>query len=826
MIVPVVTIPLSAADLMPAHGTVSTVAAKQWSDALAAGNGIMGAMLYGDPTQDTLLVNHCKLWLPAGSREILPNGGDFLPEMRRIIGEKGYDAGQKFFLQKARESGWGGHLVWTDAFHPGFSLKINQPQATSVSDYARVENFSTGEVWAQWHTPDGDFSRRMFVSKTDNTIVCTTTGPKGKVSLKVAMEKLNSPLIDSTIAVVSDDWITCHNIYVKGKGGYEGAVRVVSTGGSRMVTNGAIAVADADSVTLLIRILPWRTPLPGSQAWPNDPTNPDFTGTEKPVRRDTVQIAGKAYNPAWGQALKADLQSLSPDYAALFKSHSAAWSRLFDRVSIDLGGDPADRALSSEALLDKAQKEQRLPVALLERLYDAGRYMFMCSAGPETPPCLFGIWTGTWTPDWSGDYTTDTNLQLDTELAYSANLAELMTGYFHFFGSVLPDLRRNAKSLYNSRGILIGSRASNNGLALHWDSGWPGNLWTPGTAWMARWYYDYYLYTGDRAFLRDTAIPWMKESALFYEDFLAGTEDPVTGKVTFRPSYSAENGWGDNASQDIEIVTQLLTNLIQGCERLGIEKDGVVRWKALLAKLPPLLINKEGQLKEWSNPSQGEQNNHRHLMHLYGAFDGEQFSEQADPKLFAAAKVALLNRVKASREDATHGYMHTGLAAASLGMGDLAFARIEEMAKHRSIYPNMIAAHYGGPRILCADGSGATPEIVNRMLVQSELGRLALLPALPAILSKGSVRGLRARGAITVNELVWDIPSGTCSATLTADSKQTIMLVPPAGQMLQSITVNGRSVAVPAQNAANRGISLLLAAAKAVRVEIKFKGPL
>ncbi len=75
----------------------------------------------------------------------------------------------------------------------------------------------------------------------------------------------------------------------------------------------------------------------------------------------------------------------------------------------------------------------------------------------------------------------------------------------------------------------------------------------------------------------------MEQMALFWEDFLQGTED-ANGHYTFRPSYSAENGWGDNASQDIEITTELLTNLIAGCELLGIKQDDVTRWKALLAK--------------------------------------------------------------------------------------------------------------------------------------------------------------------------------------------------------------------------------------------------
>lgn len=735
--------------VMPRHGTVSIKPAAKWDEGLAAGNGIMGAMLYGGPVEETILVNHCKLWLPAGSREVLPNAGDALPEMRRLIGESGYRAGQQYFLQKARESGWGGQLVWTDAFHPGFFLKISQPQDGAITNYARVEDFATGEVWAQWRTPQGGFARRLFVSKTDNTIVATTTGPNGKVSLKLVMDKVENNLIDSTVTH-TDGWITCHNVYVKGKGGYDGVVRVINDGGTQTCDGKSITVSGADSVTLLIRILPWRTPLLDSQAWATDPANPDFAGGFHPASRSTVRAAGTAYDPRWMDGLKKDLQSMPASYAKLFKPHAAVWGDAFNRVSVDFGGSAEERAMPSEAILDKGQREQLLSPALLERMYDAGRYVYMCCAGPETTPTLVGIWTGTWKPAWSGDYTTDTNLQLDNELAFSANLTDYMNGYFYLWNSFLPDFRRNARALFGARGIFIGSRASNNGLSLHWDGGFPGNQWTPGASWIAHWYYDYYQYTGDREFLRTNAIPFMKECALFWEDFFQGTED-ASGHYTFRPSYSAENGSGDNASLDIEITHELLSNLIAGCETLGIEQRGVARWKSLLAKLPPLLINDEGQLKEWSNPTQGEKNNHRHLMHLYGAFESRQFSPDGDPKLFEAAKIALLNRVSASRESATHGFMHMGLAAASLGLGDLAFARIEELAKRRPTNPSMVDSHNPGPQTLCDDGNGAVPEIVARMLMRSEFDTLTFLPALPKELRNGSLKGLRAHGGFEVS---------------------------------------------------------------------------
>ena len=212
-------------------------------------------------------------------------------------------------------------------------------------------------------------------------------------------------------------------------------------------------------------------------------------------------------------------------------------------------------------------------------------------------------------------------------------------------------------------------------------------------------------------------------------------------------------------------------------------------------------------------------------MHLYGAFQSGQFSEESDPKLFAAAVVALNNRVSASTEDATHGYMHTGLAAVGLGLGNLAFERVEEMAKRRSIFPNMVDGHNGGPRIFCDDGNGATPEIVNRMLVQSQIGRLALLPALPDALPQGELIGTRARGAITVNRLTWNKKAGTLSSVLTSDHAQTLSLVLPPGVQTNLLTVNGKAQTVTPQGVGKQGCILSLPKGKAVTIEANFQVP-
>ena len=51
---------------------------------------------------------------------------------------------------------------------------------------------------------------------------------------------------------------------------------------------------------------------------------------------------------------------------------------------------------------------------------------------------------------------------------------------------------------------------------------------------------------------------------------------------------------------------EVLANLVDACQLLGIEADGVPKWKAMLAKLPPYLTEPDGTLKEWAWPTLGE----------------------------------------------------------------------------------------------------------------------------------------------------------------------------------------------------------------------------
>ena len=448
--------------------------------------------------------------------------------------------------------------------------------------------------------------------------------------------------------------------------------------------------------------------------------------------------------------LKDSLAGVCADYDALFAPHALAHAELFNRVSLDLGGC-AGRAETTEALLDLATRENRLPPALLEKMYDAGRYMLICSAG-EVLPNLQGIWSGSWTPAWSGDFTLDTNVQSAMACAGSANLADLMEGYFRLMESFYPEWRLNAQRTYGCRGLFTNARASNTALLLHWGR-WPGIFWTAGCGWLASLFVEYVDYTGDREFLVRRCLPMLRETALFYEDFLRETD--AEGRVVFSPSYNPETGCGINATMDIAVAREVLTSLIAVCTKLQVEQAQVPKWQALLNKLPPYSINDQGALPEW--PNRPVDAGHRHHSQLYPCFQSFDPLFETNTSLRQAAQTTVRVKIAGSDgggEQSSFGRIQCGMAAAYLRMAEEAYGRLQVMAVKRSMYASLITSHEPNAEIFNTDGNGGIPQIVNTLLLFSRPGQLELLPALPKAWPNGRVSGLRARGGLEV-DLEW-----------------------------------------------------------------------
>jgi len=750
--------------------------AKVWTEAMLTGNGNMGGVVFGNPYKETVVINHCKLYLPIGNREIVEDLASMMPEYKKAGLEAGINGPavvHKMILDKTKHK-----IVKTDPFHPAYFLKINMKQKT-VKKYRLTENFETGEIVTKWSDSDGDWERKLFISRADNVAVMSIKGPKGKVNCDLLME-ITHNLVDISIES-KNGFISAHTIYKKGKGGYDSVIRIATDKGTVKHTAKGASVSNADEVVLLMQVKTWRTPLSKdiSEAWAFSPEHPDFI---------------KGYKKYHIPGIRKELSALSVDYDKLLKPHAKLHGELFSRVKLNLGGDDKDRRKTTEQLLEEAAKNNRTSLVLMERMYDACRYLIICSSG-EHPSNLQGIWTGTWNPAWSGDYTLDSNLQLEIQSVMSCNMPELMESYFDLIESWLPDCRLNAKKFYGCRGAVSNARASNVCLLLHWDN-WPGEQLTGCLGWLAHFFYDYYQFTGDKEFLKNRAVPLLKEVVLFYEDLLKDTEDE-NGKYRFFISYSPEHGLWANSTVDIAIAKAMYTYLIKSCEELSIEKDNIQKWKRILAKMPPYLINSHGGLQEWSWKGAGEDYNQRHHSHFLPLYQFCEFDPEKTPELWKASHIAFEDKVKgwlrrthgSNSNHITHGMVNQGQCAARLGRSDVVYEVLSRMATKKYIYPSFMMSYWPGNKGFGFDPIGTIPDVINNSLAFMWEKTLDVLPALPKEWPEGSVNGVVLRNQVKLNSLTWKKSGKHIEMSLTSAIKQDITLRLPSSNKIESVKV-------------------------------------
>ena len=136
-------LPDASHKLIPHRGVSSSVAATRWDYGFLTGNGNIGAVVFGQPQEETIIFNHGRLYLPQ-PRPPLVDLAPFMPEIRRIAGIKGYDAAQDYAMQEANKQG---HFNYhSDPFHWAFELKLQMNSKGSVKNYLRTTDFETGEV--------------------------------------------------------------------------------------------------------------------------------------------------------------------------------------------------------------------------------------------------------------------------------------------------------------------------------------------------------------------------------------------------------------------------------------------------------------------------------------------------------------------------------------------------------------------------------------------------------------------------------------------------------------------------------------------------------
>jgi len=715
----------------PERGFASWLPAPDWEHALLSGNGTMGAMVFGNPHEETIILNHSSLYLPQQKSAKPIDQASRLEEIRNLMLAGKFDEATKIPVEIRKQQDYTDER---DPFIPAFDLYVSQ-EAGNITWYNRTVNFETGEASVNWQDTNGTFQRKVFVSRADSVIVVSI---KGTSRINARLNFGHRPVqwqqwsfVGSHVGEMKSEadgtWLTYRSTFKKkypgSMAGYEGVGRLILRGGSVETTGNTILVKNADEVLLLIRIAP--------------------NYTTQPQR----------------EQLKQQLSAISSSYDQLLNAHVKIHGALFNRSKFNLNGSAEDRSLYSEEIILKSQTE--VPLAMIERVYDAGRYNILSSTG-NNPPNLQGLWSGTWSAPWTGGFTNDGNLPVAIAGLMSTNMPELMNAFFRYHENLMDDYRLSAKTLYNCRGIHIPAQTTTSGWETDFGERWCLTFWTGAAGWAASYFYDHYMYTADKKFLASRAYPFMKESALFYEDFLTTGNN---GKLIFNPSYSPENNPGNresqaalNATMDVMIAKQLLRNCIQAATDLKIDGDKIKTWQAMLTRMPDYEIAPDGSLREWLWPGLAENHRHRHISHLYSLYDVVDPDFKNNDTLKKAAIKVIEEHMK-FRIAEQGGEMAFGLSlmaatTAHLQDTDRTYQMLQWLCS--KYWSTGFGSFHNVRSLFNTDISGGVPYVITQMLTYAEPGSLVLFPALPPEWKQGSIEGLLLRGQVEIKKLEWN----------------------------------------------------------------------